>query len=108
MYDGGNKGIELLTNVGKNGGEFRVYGYAGDFLSIVYDGIGVNETPGADPAIKFGATQVAIGDGLDLHVDNDLVVFGNVTFDGLPAKTGTESYILWSDANGNLAIGSPP
>ena len=107
MYDGGNKGIELVTNVGKNGGEIRVYGYAGDFLSLAYDGIGVNETPGADPAIKFGATQVAIGDGRDLHVDNDLVVFGNVTFDGLPAKT-TEAYILWCDASGNLAIGSPP
>jgi len=107
MYDGGNKGVEIVTNVGKNGGEIRVYGYAGDFLSLAYDGIGVNETPTTDPAIKFGAEQVIIGDGRDLHIDNDLVVFGNVTFDGLPAKT-TESYILWCDAEGNLAIGSPP
>jgi hypothetical protein len=80
------------SNKGLNG-----YAYGGTNAYGVY-----GEAAGATNRYG-GYFKTASGGTINRAIYSD----GNVQLDNLPSKTD-ETYILWCDADGNLAIGSPP
>lgn len=89
MYDGGDLRAWMRQNAGKGGAELRLYDTYGNYVSIDPDGVGLNETPGTDPVIKFAIGAVQIGDNMDLDVNHNLTVLGNAHVEGNLTVTGT-------------------